>query len=212
MTFACTNPTPAWIFPTDTMHPHRRRKKRHNYGIRTVEVERGPNGFGFTISGQQPCILSCIVTNSPADKAGLRAGDFLISVNGLSVSKSTHDAVVKLIGSSIGPIKMSIAEYYYSDSSDEEVDVTRMVNARKPKYTHKPRVHRHKEVPEMTRDVSPKKNVKLEYNKKLMDSHNRAVYEESTSASTSNMNVQMNEEESSTIEYKALVGYLGNSS
>jgi hypothetical protein len=36
----------------------RRRKKRQNYGggIRTVEVDRGYGGFGFTISGQQPCI------------------------------------------------------------------------------------------------------------------------------------------------------------
>lgn len=174
------------------MHPHRRRKKRNNYGLRTVDVERGPNGFGFTISGQQPCILSCIVNNSPADQAGLRAGDFLISVNGLSVSKSTHDAVVKLIGSSIGPIKMSIAEYYYSDSSDEEIDVTRMAS-RKPKYMHKPRLQR--TVPENVMRDSPKKNVKLEYNKL------RTVNE---NASSSKVQQNVNP-----MEFKALVGYLG---
>ncbi|XP_039948817.1 regulator of G-protein signaling loco isoform X1 [Bactrocera tryoni] len=99
---------------------HRRRKKRPNYGTRTVEVRRGYNGFGFTISGQQPCRLSCIVTNSPADQAGLRAGDFLISVNGLNVSKLPHETVVQLIGNSFGSIRMQIAENYYSDSSDEE--------------------------------------------------------------------------------------------
>lgn len=98
----------------------RRRKKRPNYGTRTVEVRRGYNGFGFTISGQQPCRLSCIVSNSPADQAGLRAGDFLISVNGLSVSKLPHETVVQLIGNSFGSIRMQIAENYYSDSSDEE--------------------------------------------------------------------------------------------
>ncbi|XP_044736099.1 regulator of G-protein signaling loco [Chrysoperla carnea] len=122
------------------MIAHRRRKKRPNYGIRTVEVDRGVNGFGFTISGQQPCILSCIVTNSPADQAGLKAGDFLISVNGLSVSKVTHDAVVQLIGNSVGPIKMSIAEYYYSDSSDE--DVSENYVTRKPRYPNRPRVNK----------------------------------------------------------------------
>lgn len=121
------------------MNPSRRRKKRPNYGIRTVEVMRGPNGFGFTISGQQPCILSCIVSNSPADLAGLRAGDFLISVNGVSVSKITHDAIVNLIGNCCGPIKMTVADNYYSDSSDEELDCHRIVNSRKPKYMHKPR-------------------------------------------------------------------------
>ncbi|KAH8420905.1 hypothetical protein KR222_009078 [Zaprionus bogoriensis] len=98
----------------------RRRKKRPNYGTRTVDVRRGYNGFGFTISGQQPCRLSCIISNSPAEQAGLRAGDFLISVNGLNVSKLPHETVVQLIGNSFGSIRMQIAENYYSDSSDEE--------------------------------------------------------------------------------------------
>lgn len=190
------------------MHPHRRRKKRNNYGIRSVEVERGPNGFGFTISGQQPCILSCIVTNSPADQAGLRAGDFLISVNGLSVSKSTHDAVVKLIGSSFGPIRMSIAEYYYSDSSDEELDVSRMVSSRKPKYMHKPRTQRnYKDLQEnaMIREISPKKNVKLEYNKKMHEPRIN-VYEQNETATTSKAQI---EHPVNPMEYKSLVGYLG---
>lgn len=210
--------------PYIIMHPHRRRKKRPNYGIRTVEVERGPNGFGFTISGQQPCILSCIVANSPADQAGLRAGDFLISVNGLSVSKITHDAVVKLIGNSVGPIKMSIAEYYYSDSSDEELDGGRIVNSRKPKYMHKPRTHRnHKNeilssgpgenvvaVAAMkVKDVSPKRT---EYSKKPShDTRANHVYEETSSTSASNAvnPVQISEQEPNPIEYKSLVGYLG---
>lgn len=103
-------------------HNHRRRKKRPNYGTRSVDVVRGQHGFGFTISGQQPCILSCIVANSPADLAGLRAGDFLISVNGFNVSKLPHEAVVQLIGSTIGTIRISIAENYYSDSSDDDVN------------------------------------------------------------------------------------------
>lgn len=103
------------------MHPHRRRKKRPNYGIKTVDVFRGSNGFGFTISGQQPCILSSIVQNSPADLAGLRSGDFLISVNGLNVSKHPHENVVSIIGNSTGRIRMAIAENYYSDSSDEDI-------------------------------------------------------------------------------------------
>lgn len=80
------------------MHPSRRRKKRPGCGARTVEVARGRSGFGLTVSGQRPCILSCIVAGSPADRAGLRAGDFLVSVNGVPVSKIAHDAVVNLIG------------------------------------------------------------------------------------------------------------------
>lgn len=118
------------------MHGHRRRKKRPSYGIRTVEVNRGFNGFGFTISGQQPCILSCIVANSPADLAGLRAGDFLISVNGLNVSRLPHEAVVQLIGNTCGTIKMAIAENYYSDSSDDDILFQSSQQRARPKYPH----------------------------------------------------------------------------
>ncbi|XP_053694176.1 regulator of G-protein signaling loco isoform X2 [Sabethes cyaneus] len=118
------------------MHGHRRRKKRPNYGIRSVEVNRGLNGFGFTISGQQPCILSCIVANSPADQAGLRAGDFLISVNGMNVSRLPHEAVVQLIGNTYGAIKMAIAENYYSDSSDEDILFQGSQQRSRPKYPH----------------------------------------------------------------------------
>lgn len=115
------------------MHHHRRRKKRPNYG--SIEVSRGEHGFGFTISGQQPCILSCIVPNSPADLAGLRSGDFLISVNGLNVSKLPHESVVQLIGSSLGTIRLAIAENYYSDSSDDD-GLANQIQRVRPKFPH----------------------------------------------------------------------------
>lgn len=120
------------------MHHNRRKKKRVNYGVRAVEVVRGTKGYGFTISGQQPCILSCIVQGSPAENAGLRAGDYLVAVNGHNVSKVPHDDVVQLIGHSQGVLRLQIAENYYSDSSDEEGFAT--VRS-KPKYAHKPRVN-----------------------------------------------------------------------
>lgn len=203
------------------MHPNRRRKKRPNYGIRTVEVLRGPNGFGFTISGQQPCILSCIVLNSPADQAGLRAGDFLISVNGVSVSKIPHDAVVNLIGNSVGPIKMTIAENYYSDSSDEELDISRIVNLRKPKHMHKLKMHRgykqetHNIGHERTPSESPiKKAIKLRENnikgQNIEVVHSNYV-ERPLSIDCLDYNapsLQL-EDEGGPIEFKAIVGYLG---
>ena len=119
------------------MHHNRRKKKRVNYGVRAVELVRSSKGFGFTISGQQPCILSCIVSGSPAENAGLRAGDYLVAVNSHNVGKAPHDDVVRLIGHSKGILRLQIAENYYSDSSDEEGLAT--VRS-KPKYAHKPRM------------------------------------------------------------------------
>lgn len=138
------------------MHPVRRRKKRPNYGVRTVEVKRGQNGYGFTISGQHPCILSCIVVGSPAESAGLRAGDYLVAVEGQSVRKVPHDDVVRLIGGSNGILKLQIAENYYSDSSEDDVQAA---VRQKPKYPHKSRlngrnvVSPHSRVAKVVRDL-----------------------------------------------------------
>lgn len=194
------------------MNPNRRRKKRPNYGIRTVEVMRGPNGFGFTISGQQPCILSCIVNNSPADLAGLRAGDFLISVNGVSVSKITHDAIVNLIGNYVGPIKMTVADNYYSDSSDEELDCHRIVNSRKPKYMHKPRARVLKTDLRRAAVETNEKNLQKmrECFSKQVNNEQKNVYIEKGLEEPLNVSNPLPlEDDGGPIEYKALVGYMG---
>jgi hypothetical protein len=98
----------------------RRPKKRPSFGVRTIELTRGHLGFGFTLSGQGPCILSSIVDPSPASKANLKPGDHVIAVNGKNVAKSLHDDVVRLIGNSTGLLKLQIAENYCSSSDDED--------------------------------------------------------------------------------------------
>ncbi|XP_062243974.1 regulator of G-protein signaling 12-like isoform X1 [Platichthys flesus] len=83
----------------------------HQQGrIHAVEVARGRTGYGFTLSGQGPCILSCILKGSPADYVGLRSGDHILSVNDINVSKASHEDVVKLIGRCSGVLKLVIAE------------------------------------------------------------------------------------------------------
>lgn len=118
------------------MHPHRRKKKKRanwSRNIRNVHLEAIEGKFGFTISGQQPCILSSIVRNSPADLAGLKSGDFLLSVNGQSVWQIDHEEIVALIGASeSNQIRITIADNYFSDSSDEDASQHRF----RPKYPH----------------------------------------------------------------------------
>ena len=50
---------------------NRRKKKRPTVGVKTIEVSRGRFGFGFTLSGQSPCILSSVISGSPAERVGL---------------------------------------------------------------------------------------------------------------------------------------------
>uniref|UniRef100_A0A3B4BQF2 Regulator of G protein signaling 12b n=1 Tax=Pygocentrus nattereri TaxID=42514 RepID=A0A3B4BQF2_PYGNA len=97
--------------------------------VRGVEVARGRAGYGFTLSGQSPCVLSCVLKGSPADYVGLRAGDQILSVNDINVSKASHEDVVKLIGRCSGVLYLVIAEgkqhsgggQLDSCSSDEEL-------------------------------------------------------------------------------------------
>lgn len=92
--------------------------------VRSVEVARGRAGYGFTLSGQAPCLLNCILKGSPADYVGLRAGDQILCVNKINVSKASQEDVVKLIGRCTGVLHMVIAEssnHMDSCSSDEEL-------------------------------------------------------------------------------------------
>ncbi|XP_022069818.2 regulator of G-protein signaling 12 isoform X2 [Acanthochromis polyacanthus] len=76
--------------------------------VRSVEVIRGRTGYGFTISGQRPCLLSGILKGSPADRVGLRQEDCIMAINGTDVSAASHEAVVKLIGSCSGPLRLVV--------------------------------------------------------------------------------------------------------
>lgn len=79
--------------------------------------------------------MSAILKNSPADLAGIRGGDFLISVNGLNVSKLHHEIIVQLINNS-QKIWIGIANNYYkSDSSDDDSGRS-LISAAGPKYLY----------------------------------------------------------------------------
>ncbi|XP_029310717.1 regulator of G-protein signaling 12 isoform X2 [Cottoperca gobio] len=76
--------------------------------LRGVEVIRGRAGYGFTISGQRPCLLSGILEGSPADLVGLKQGDQIMAINGTDVSIALHETVVQLIGSCKGPLQLVV--------------------------------------------------------------------------------------------------------
>ncbi|XP_054457367.1 regulator of G-protein signaling 12 [Anoplopoma fimbria] len=76
--------------------------------LRGVEVIRGRAGYGFTISGQRPCLLSGILEGSPADLVGLKQGDHIMAINGNDVSTALHETVVQLIGSCKGPLQLVV--------------------------------------------------------------------------------------------------------
>lgn len=76
--------------------------------LRGVEIIRGRTGYGFTIAGQRPCLLSGIMEGSPADLVGLKQGDRIMAINESDVSTALHETVVKMVGSCIGPLRLVV--------------------------------------------------------------------------------------------------------
>uniref|UniRef100_A0A1X7UNN6 SH3 and multiple ankyrin repeat domains protein 3 n=1 Tax=Amphimedon queenslandica TaxID=400682 RepID=A0A1X7UNN6_AMPQE len=82
-------------------------------GIKSVTLSKGPKGFGFAMRGikavnaganckltpEIPALqyVGRIDKGSSADMSGLQKGDFIIEVNGVNTTKSTHEEVVGII-------------------------------------------------------------------------------------------------------------------
>ena len=109
------------------MYPGRRSRSRNstpmNYvNLKTVEVGRGRNGYGFTMTGQYPCALGTIMPGSPAEVAGLTPEVCVMAVNGENVSRMSHEQIIKLIGTTTGVLRLTVANAVpmVSDSSDDD--------------------------------------------------------------------------------------------
>uniref|UniRef100_A0A8C5GPJ8 Regulator of G-protein signaling 12-like n=1 Tax=Gouania willdenowi TaxID=441366 RepID=A0A8C5GPJ8_GOUWI len=76
--------------------------------LRGVEIVRTRAGYGFTIAGQRPCVLSGVLEGSPAHLVGLKQGDRIMVVSGTDVSAASHEGVVQLIGASKGPLRLVV--------------------------------------------------------------------------------------------------------
>lgn len=66
-----------------------------------MDIIPGPDGrFGFTIVGDCPLLVEDCSPCSPAGRAGLRAGDYVMEVNGIPVRH--HEMAASLIKTSQG--------------------------------------------------------------------------------------------------------------
>ncbi|XP_030076219.1 rho guanine nucleotide exchange factor 12 isoform X2 [Microcaecilia unicolor] len=66
---------------------------------RCVIIQRDDNGFGLTVSGDNPVFVQSVKEDGAAMRAGVQTGDRIIKVNGALVTHSNHLEVVKLIKS-----------------------------------------------------------------------------------------------------------------
>ncbi|KAH0623302.1 hypothetical protein JD844_031479 [Phrynosoma platyrhinos] len=75
--------------------------RSETYGLvqRCVIIQRDENGFGLTVSGDNPVFVQSVKEDGAAMRAGVQTGDRIIKVNGTLVTHSNHLEVVKLIKS-----------------------------------------------------------------------------------------------------------------
>nr|XP_015817390.2 rho guanine nucleotide exchange factor 12 isoform X2 [Nothobranchius furzeri] len=66
---------------------------------RCVIIQRDENGFGLTVSGDNPVFVQLVKEDGAAMRAGVQTGDRIIKVNGRLVTHSNHIEVVDLIKS-----------------------------------------------------------------------------------------------------------------
>lgn len=78
-------------------------------------MTKGDNGYGFHLHGEKGKsgqYIRKVEAGSPAESAGLRAGDRVVAVNGVNVEKETHHQVqglyVNPVHVQIDPILLSI--------------------------------------------------------------------------------------------------------
>ncbi|XP_012893499.1 PREDICTED: Na(+)/H(+) exchange regulatory cofactor NHE-RF1 [Dipodomys ordii] len=76
-------------------------------------LEKGPNGYGFHLHGEKGKVgqfIRLVEPGSPAEKAGLLAGDRLVEVNGENVEKETHQQVVSRIRAALSAVRLLVVD------------------------------------------------------------------------------------------------------
>nr|XP_045014701.1 Na(+)/H(+) exchange regulatory cofactor NHE-RF1 isoform X2 [Jaculus jaculus] len=76
-------------------------------------LEKGPNGYGFHLHGEKGKVgqfIRLVEPGSPAEKAGLLAGDRLVEVNGENVEKETHQQVVTRIRAAHNAVRLLVVD------------------------------------------------------------------------------------------------------
>jgi Rho guanine nucleotide exchange factor 12 len=72
-------------------------RANHSSSSRTLTVTKDEDGYGLTLSGDNPVFVQTVKPGGAADRAGVQKGDIIVRVNGQTATKMCHTEVVHLI-------------------------------------------------------------------------------------------------------------------
>ncbi|XP_060978764.1 rhophilin-1 [Dama dama] len=84
--------------------------KNHWRLVGPVHLSRGEGGFGFTLRGDSPVLIAAVVPGGRAAEAGLKEGDYIVSVSGQPCRWWKHaEVVAQLQGAGDGGVSLQVA-------------------------------------------------------------------------------------------------------
>ncbi|KAK4467775.1 hypothetical protein MN116_008703, partial [Schistosoma mekongi] len=84
-------------------------KALSNMRIFQFLIQKGSKGYGFTLCGNCPVFVSHVEPGSPAMQCGIQAGDFIVAIDNLNVSRSTSDSVVRMFRMCQHPVHITVS-------------------------------------------------------------------------------------------------------
>ncbi|XP_055383146.1 protein lin-7 homolog C [Condylostylus longicornis] len=105
---------------------------------RVVELPKTEEGLGFNVMGgkeqNSPIYISRIIPGGVADRhGGLKRGDQLLSVNGVSVEGENHEKAVELLKQAVGSVKL-VVRYTPKVLEEMELRFDKQRTARRRQY------------------------------------------------------------------------------
>ncbi|KAF7259139.1 hypothetical protein EG68_03592 [Paragonimus skrjabini miyazakii] len=103
-----SQPMPTYSTPSFRTARPQNRQPTNNAQYFHFLLQRGPKGFGFTLAGDSPVYVSHVEQGSPANQCGVKAGDTIVAVDRMNVSRSTADSVVRLFRTARNPVYFTV--------------------------------------------------------------------------------------------------------
>ncbi|NXY17210.1 NHRF3 protein, partial [Atrichornis clamosus] len=103
-------------------------EQKVNHKPRICKMVKGPSGFGFSlnmIKNKPGLFINEVRKHSPADTAGVQNDDFLVEVNGVTVTDDSYDTVVARIQSSGDRLTLLVcSKDAYRYFQDQNIPIT----------------------------------------------------------------------------------------